>query len=88
MKVQVLKEVDPHNLSNHIEMDFPVYYATLGTSGKVVEVFLSKQDSDFEYKLNLSEGSATYNHESDSIEFPAIDTWEIESLRQIIEIEV
>lgn len=85
MKVQVLKNVSIHNIDDHVASDFQVYFATLKSTGKVVEVFLSKNESDFDYKLN---GNASYNSELDWEEFPTVDTYEIEALRQIVEIEV
>ncbi|GAA5560868.1 hypothetical protein Asch03_02327 [Acinetobacter schindleri] len=85
MKVQVLKKVDVHNLDDHESADFQVYFATLKTSANVVEVFLSKTESGFEYKLN---GDPTYNSEMDWDEYPTVEGYEIESLRQIVEIEV
>ncbi|MEQ1205361.1 hypothetical protein ABLT98_16605 [Acinetobacter baumannii] len=85
MKVQVLKKVDVYNLDDHESADFQVYFATLKTSGNVIEVFLSKSESGFEYKLN---GDTTYISEMDWEEYPIVEGYEIESLRQIVEIEV
>lgn len=85
MKVQVLKKVDIFSIQEHEEADLQVYFATLKASGKVVEVYVVEEGSDFEYKLN---GNATYISKFDWEENPTVEKYEIESLRQIVEIEV
>lgn len=85
MKVQVLKTVSISNFEDHVAADLQIYFATLKASGTVVEVYLVKKDSDFEYKLN---GAATYDSEMGWEVNPTVETYEIESLRQLIDIEV